>query len=676
MFAKSAVNITVCLISSFLVFCAKAETLTVTSDADSGDGTLRALVGSAADGDVIAIPEGMMVNVDSKINLPSKGSIKVVGLGSGATIRGTRQAQLFSYSSGTYELRFEFENLTMSDFSSLQVVQTNASTKAVTTNYNNGAVFNIATRAGYETVLVCNDCRFTGNRTRNTSAGAVFYHAFGSKTTVPSEVPFSLYCTNCVFSGNAGGSAIAGSIGNYTHFANKSVFSHCDFHGNGLAALDEDELGEPAYKYGLFNGPSSMMLFDGCVFTNNAFAGAQNVGAIYRNQVLNPAVTLAMVDCTVADNAYDVELFNSQAGSNTFTRCKFIRNVVSGLENAGNVMGTWTSNTGAPMHVRFEDSLFEDNENNSPIPGSKFSYLFGGLFYIGYSSEDASMVFERCAFRRNSAKNIRTSLVTVYTDKPFPLTFSGCAFEDNASGGGQLMVLKGNSEVHQCSFIGNTRVPAASAGIDWSDVVMIPMVRGGFYDCTFYGNVQDGNRGVIDAGTLVIRNCTLVNNRTKASYGAIASVKSVADIRNTICNGNFSVNGETVASLDVGLGGVKGDPIPENVRCVAASKGTWQDASLSAWNNDENLIGKSNEELGLVLPPAANGSKIKLLDGTSPLTIAITETSPLRKAGKVFADYPLPFDGRGITRDASAPCIGAYEYAVTAAAAGLMLLFH
>lgn len=661
-FVKKSPPLAVCAISALLAFAAHAETLTVTSNADSGDGTLRALVGSAADGDVIEIPEGMVVSVDSKINLPTKSSIKVVGLGAGATIKGTRQAQLFSYSSGTYELRFEFENLTMSDFSSLQVVQTNASTKAVTTNYNNGAVFNMATRAGYETVLVCNNCRFTGNRTRNTSAGGVFYHAFGNKATIPSEVPFSLYCTNCVFSGNAGGSAIAGSIGNYTHFANKSVFSHCDFHGNGLAALDEDELGEEAYKYGLFNGPSSMMLFEGCVFTNNAFAGAQNVGAIYRNQVLNPAVNLAMVDCMVADNTYNVELFNAQSGTNVFRRCKFFRNVVSGLENAGNVMGTWTSNTGAPMHVRFEDSLFEDNVNNSPVPGSKYSYLFGGLFYIGYNVDDASMVFERCAFRRNTAKNIRTSLMTVYTDKPFPLTFTGSAFENNASGGGQLMVLKGNSSVQQCSFVGNTRVADELAGIAWSDTVMISMVRGGYFDCTFYGNVQDGNRGIIDAGAPVIRGCTIVNNRTKASYGAIASVKSVADIRNTICNGNFSVNGETVASLDIGLGGVRGDPIPENVRCVAASAATWQDTKLSTWNNDENLIGKTNEELGLILPPAANGSKIKLLDGTSPLTIALAHNSPLRKAGKAFADYPLPFDGRGKKRNALAPCIGAYEY--------------
>lgn len=238
------------------------------------------------------------------------------------------------------------------------------------------------------------------------------------------------------------------------------------------------------------------------------------------------------------------------------------------------------------------------------------------------------------------------------------------------------MTLKGNSSMTRCSVIGNTRVDAESTTQNWADKVMIEMVRGGYYDCTFYGNVQDGNRGIIDAGAPVIRGCTIVNNRTKASYGAIASVKSVADIRNTICNGNFSVNGETVASLDIGLGGAKGDPIPENVRCVAASKATWQDTGLSSWANDENLIGKSNEELGLVLPPAANGSKIKLLDGTSPLTIAITETSPLRKAGKVFADYPLPFDGRGITRDASAPCIGAYEYVPTPVASGLTLLFR
>lgn len=647
-FIKKSLPLAVCAISALLSFAAHAETWTVTSNADSGDGTLRALVGSAADGDVIAIPEGMTIALEAVIALPNA-SLEVVGLGKGATIRGAGTHRLFSYSGSGRKVprRIAFSKLTISDGND--------------GGAGGGAFFIERLNEGFELELVCTDCTFTGHRaSQSNSMGAVFGHSAGTKDYKSALVPFSLYCTNCVFSGNAGGSAIAGSAGNFGHFARNVVFSGCDFHDNGLGTLSEEERDVAIYKYGLFNGPASSFLIDNCVFTNNSFSATQNVGALYRNQVTNPDASFTMVDCLIADNTYDVELFNLVAGTNTFRRCRFLRNIDQGISNAGNVIGSFVG--GVSHHIRFEDSLFEDNEANAAAPAGNVSYLFGGLFYVGLQVADASFIVERCAFRRNTAKNIATSILVCYQDKEYACRFTDCAFESNKSGCGRLMTLKGNSSMTRCSVIGNTRVDAELTTQNWADKVMIEMVRGGYYDCTFYGNVQDGNRGIIDAGAPVIRGCTIVNNRTKASYGAIASVKSAADIRNTICNGNFSVNGETVAALDIGLGGAKGDPIPENVRCVAASKGTWQDASLSAWNNDENLIGKSNEELGLILPPAANGSKIKLLDGTSPLTIALAHNSPLRKAGKAFADYPLPFDGRGKKRNALAPCIGAYEY--------------
>ena len=53
------------------LFPVLAETHIVSSSADDGEGTLRALCASAADGDTIAIPEGMTVTLASEITITS-----------------------------------------------------------------------------------------------------------------------------------------------------------------------------------------------------------------------------------------------------------------------------------------------------------------------------------------------------------------------------------------------------------------------------------------------------------------------------------------------------------------------------------------------------------------------------------------------------------------------------
>lgn len=271
MFTKIAVNITVCLISSFLVFCAKAETLTVTSGADSGDGTLRALVGSAADGDVIQIPEGMTVTLSSVIALPNA-SLDFVGLGTGATISGGGATTLFSYSGSNrqVERRFEFKNLKLSEGRGA----------------SSGVLFVERLNAGFELKVVCDDCTFTGNRSLSAiGEGAVFAHAYGNAGTDFSTVPFSLYCTNCTFAANAGGSAIAGASGNYTVFGREVRFSDCDFTENALAGMSEEEIaaGEIPTGYGLFNLPASDIVFDGCSFMTNKSSSS---ATIYRNDLI------------------------------------------------------------------------------------------------------------------------------------------------------------------------------------------------------------------------------------------------------------------------------------------------------------------------------------------------------------------------------------------------------
>lgn len=639
MFTKSAVNITVCLISSFLVYCAKAETLTVTSDADSGDGTLRALVGSAADGDVIAIPDGMAITLSSAIALPNA-SISIIGQGSRATVSGDRMTTIFSYSgSGRQaERRFEFKNLKLSEGRGA----------------SSGVLFVERLNNGYELDVVCDDCVFEGNRSLSTTGqGAIFAHGYGSKTTDFATVPFSLYCTNCVFTSNAGGSAIAGATGNYTVFGNEVRFVDCDFMENALAGMSEEEIaaGEIPTGYGLFNMPASDIVFERCSFSENKSSSS---ATIFRNDInANSGMHLHVIDSDFFDNETTGAggLFNLYVGEAEIKGCAFQRN--KSVNNAIGIIGK----DNCVLKFDILDSIFEDNAATATEQFDK-----GGLFFFRQGDGSVTTI-SRCAFRRNESASSPSILRAYNAYSKFRISDS--AFEGNLSGHGIVFSLGSNASASVfsgCSFIGNARSEDSTS--ETSTTAFTAGAGSAFSNCTFYGN-HFACRGIIDASRQSVIGCTIVSNTLNNSYAAIQAVSATSVIIDSVIVDN--------SSSDLGL---SAKAALDGCRCVAARAGTNTDRNLESLVSDENIVGKGVEELGLVLPPAANGSKIKLLDGTSPLTIAITETSPLRKAGKVFADYPLPFDGRGIRRDASAPCIGAYEYAVTAAAAGLMLLFH
>lgn len=640
MSTKSGFVFTICLISSLLVRAVQAETLTVTSNADSGDGTLRALVGSAADGDVIAIPDGMAITLSSAIALPNA-SISIIGQGSRATVSGNRTTTIFSYngSGRQVERRFEFKNLKLSEGRGA----------------SSGVLFVERLNNGYELDVVCTDCTFTGNRSLGTKGeGAVFAHAHGNAGTDFSTVPFSLYCTNCTFAANAGGSAIAGASGNYTVFGREVRFVDCDFMENALAGMSEEEIaaGEIPTGYGLFNLPASDIVFDGCSFMTNKSSSS---ATIYRNDLnANNGMHLHIIDTDFIDNETTggkgalITIFTGEA---EISGCRFLRNKSD--YNGIGIIGK----DGCTLKLDIQDSLFEDNVVTS---GEAFDK--GGLFFARQGADSRTSIL-RCSFRRN----VSTSASAVYRNYNGNggYSISDCVFENNQSLHGSVLALTSSGiSVSRCSFVYNGRYDGATGDASSG---MFPFGAGSsFSNCTFYGNTMS-LRSIIDVSRCAVYGCTIVSNTMSAvsTYSPISSLTLDSVIINSVIVGNKGCDmGPSVAGTYSGC------------RCVAAGTGKHPDVKLDGLVSDENIVGKGVEELGLVLPPAANGSKIKLLDGTSPLTIAITETSPLRKAGKVFADYPLLFDGRGIRRDASAPCIGAYEYVPAPAAAGMIMFLR
>lgn len=626
------------LLAAFAAACSlSAETLSVISNADSGEGTLRDLIEVVAEGDVLEIPEGMTITLDTPVVLPGV-SFDIIGLGVGATIQGDGTHTLFTAGNKKTVRKIGFRNITVT-----KGANQTAATAA-------GGAFNITglSDANDDLSLVFNDCRFTDNRNAHTSVGAVFTHSFGGKATDLATVPFSLYCTNCVFTGNAGGSAIAGANGNFTCFARDAVFSGCQFYGNGVNALSHEEAEVAGYKYGLFNGPSFKFVFDNCVISNNVTISA--TGGIWRNEVTGAVSSSFEVDDTLfADNQTSGPLFYIPIGTNTFSRCRFFRNV-STNDNAIALLG---SNGTSPI-VSFRDTLFEDNRATG---AGKFDK--GGLFFarVGATS---FCEFVRCAFRRNITMH-EYSVFRNYSVDGY-IGFTDCAFEYNECNLGGVFFTKQPSTVLRCSFIGNRQIEGSAASSS------TPAFNSGdgtrYLDCTFYGNDMHAYRGLLSGGTNVISGCTIVSNIVANNYGAISAATNTV-IVNAIVNGN---------SIDIYIP-VKNKQ-PEEADHVAASTGSNNDKTLASFDTERNLIGKTTEELGLILPPAENNSKIKLLDGSSPLTIAISADSPLKDFGIWIDGITEAFDGRYFPRSDADPDLGAFEFVAEKSAPGLMLLFR
>lgn len=366
----------------------------------------------------------------------------------------------------------------------------------------------------------------------------------------------------------------------------------------------------------------------------------------------NNGMHLHIIDTDFIDNETTggkgalITIFTGEA---EISGCRFLRN-----KSDYNGIGT-IGKDGCTLKFDIQDSLFEDNVVTS---GEAFDK--GGLFFARQGADSRTSIL-RCSFRRN----VSTSASAVYRNYNVNggYSISDCAFENNQSLHGSVLALSSSGiSVSRCSFVYNGRYDGATGEASSG---MFPFGAGSsFSNCTIYGNTMS-LRSIIDVSRCAVYGCTIVSNAMNVGWSPISSLTPDSVIINSVIVGNTTCDmGPSAAGPYSGC------------RCVAAGTGKYPDVKLDGLVSDENIVGKGVEELGLILPPAANGSKIKLLDGTSPLTIAITETSPLRKAGKVFSDYPLPFDGRGIRRDASAPCIGAYEYVPTPVASGLTLLFR
>ncbi len=611
---------TVLLLASSLALSATAAEYTVTSNADDGEGSLRALCTAAVSGDTIYIPGSLgTIALDSVIDLktPQK-SLLLVGVGDTRpviTCNGSHRAFFIGRQSVAHEFRnLIFRDITsadngaaiyLGDYAPKGLVVSNCLFESCTSPQ--GAAVRIDRT---DTLYNFQDCEFKNN---TAASGCALYGGrlqldrclFSGNTAASGASCFTLgygqpsVANDCVFTNNIGkqGCFLAGQ--NPTN-----LFNRCLFVGN-----ESTDLG------GALCARNPLTLVD-CKFIDNL--ANDGGGAIFRY-----GGSLEMYNCVFERNRTKGEtnwqgggaLFNrdDNAGFCIISNCVFRGNY--NLEKNGT--GGAVYEYGVKGHTTIVDTLFEGNRalNNS------------GALKITRSAD-----VRNCTFSENYCSNgvgavwIGTGDISESCPEamdPRPVNLENCTFYSNVTDVGRC-----------CVWIDNARNQT------YDSVVYDAFDHVSVRHCTFasnvfgadYGALYANNGGVttsrVDVAATVFRNNTYTDPKT----GTVVSLK---DISGSIQSANYVVTDQ------------------------AANGFTIRDPENSA----NNWFGGTLGDLKFASAMAANDTEKVFLDGTYLPTLAIAPGSPLRDKIPA-ASVTVAFDARGMERgrlDDFAD-IGAFEY--------------
>ena len=624
------------LAALFALGSARAATYTVTSNADDGEGSLRALCAAAAKGDTIVIPAGMVITLDSQIKTIDKATYFIgdpdnrpVITTSGSGFRAIE----FGRSAAPYEFRnIVFRNidagasltgggLYLNDYTGQGVIVSNCLFDACSAKQ--GAALHFARQDGPHILQDCEfrDCTDTEGYVCLMAGKGRMERCLFTGNTSPASAPCALVnsgwwdAMDCVFTNNVGKQGGAIQIGNTP----SNVFTRCTFVDN-----DATEAGGAIYSRNHYT------LRD-CVFRrNHAVDGG---GAIFRYNG-----RIEYYNCLFEENGADGKT-NWQGGAAVFSR-------------DDGTSGGIVSNC-----------VFRNNAN---IVGNGV----GGAFY-GYGSRSPTE-FTDCLFEGNRA--LDNSGVLKLTSAA---TLRTCTFSSNYCSKGVSAVWIGTGDLSE--------IPPESPDVTEERPVLLE-------NCTFFGNTTDTGRGCIwidnarnvtlyhDADGAVIgnlnnyirdnpgspvttnkydaldhvslRHCTIVDN-TGGSYGALyVNNSSVTTSRVTVAATVFHGNTYNGAAKDIN-GAVR---TLNYTVTDQANAWTIREPENSANNWFGGALGDPKFDGAL----AANGTEKTFLDGTHLPTLAIAASSPLRNKAPVT----VATDARGVARGSvsNLAALGAYEY--------------
>ncbi len=504
-------------------------TLTVTNSNDSGPGSLRNTIATAAAGATIEFA----TSVTGPINLTSgvlniTQNVTITGPASGLVIDGNNNGAVFSiYSAVTAAI----SNLTITDGSDSGVyndgtllTMTDCDISGNTSSGHGGGIYNIGT-------LNLVDCTVTSNKSGGSYYGGGLYNDGGATLT------------GCTFSYNTAGEYGGGVYNNFSLKAYNSTFV-----GNSA--------GTGYYGGGLYNNDDSAFMVS-CTFTSNSAAQG---GGLYCN--LSPIMWNTIVGGnTGTSGAPDVygtvysgggreqlgghNLIGNTAGSEGWGSTDQVNESSLGLAGLGFYGGPTATVALQPGSPAIENGITVFNITTdqrgflrSPNPDIGAFQTLAGAEVVNTTLGTASVPSGDLSLSAavNLANSARVSHTITFAPSVFAtaqtITLASGPLDLNSTGGTQSII--GSTAGLSVSGGGSSQVFKIDAGVTAS-LSALTITRGNSMGA-------DGG-GLVNSGNLTLTDCLVTGNTafTSGTGGGLENYGS-ATLTNCVLSGNSAGN--------------------------------------------------------------------------------------------------------------------------------------
>jgi fibronectin-binding autotransporter adhesin len=693
---RTLVIVTLLAQSIVLVPGVVAATHTVTSLANAGDGSLRAIVASAASGDSIQFDAGLSgmilleyppIVIDKNLTIIGPGAA-VIEVNGGRLIGGGQPTRIFEVRSGASAT---ISGLTVAG--GLAEVGVGHGGESILPG-EGGGILSVGTLLLSGMVISDNQAQGNGGGvfiagsatiTNSTISNNVAANT-GGGVFVSNDTLATL--TSVTISGNGAGVSGGGLMvrhGGAVLAASSVSFNHAHEYGGGI----HNASSMPGYD---------LTITSSTVSNNSAGAGLYDPWLGWGGGIENDGL-LYMTDSTISDNTAEMEGggLHNYYGSASLTRTTVSGNTAAigaGIQNR--------TDDGDPYEftvLTLVDSSISDN-TASDIGGgiaSKNSHLEINGGTIAYNDavegggihllpNKSSGIYD-ATISNNSATTgggiatsdaVTISNVTVSGNSASAgagianmgagtLTLSGSTFTNNSagfSGGGLINQDYAVALITESSFVGNSAW-AGGGGIsnfgDPSDPIKPDME---ITTSTLYDNDGGFGGGVYNSGTLELENSTVSGNRANGSGAGVenASGGSMSIAFSTIVD-NITTFGSVAAGIS------SGEPLTIRSSIVSGNLNTFDGVSADCFGAGISSLGY-NLSSDTTCPFAATGdlannpnANLETLgdNGGSTLTHALLPGSAAINAMPA-GSCSVAFDQRGTTRPQGGHCdIGSFE---------------
>jgi subtilisin family serine protease len=673
-----------------LALALPAHTIFVTNTADSGPGTLRAALGSAANGDTIdASGVSGTILLTSGALLVSN-SVTILGPGpANLAVNGNGASHVFNISGTVVTI----SGLTITNGNASGGYPANAG-GGIYTGPGTLTVSNCAFNRnsaqyggailGDHSILTVSACTFIGNSAQY-GGGGIFNNAvFGDAT---------LSITNCSFSGNSASDAGGWGGG--------AIYNNGQVSGSATAQLANSTFSGNLGPYGagIFNdgnsGGSASLTVSSCTLSNNS---ASSVGGGIFNHGYSGSATLTVSASTISGNSANGGngggIFNhGYSGNGTLS---VSASIVSSNTASGSGGGIFNNGYSGNATLTVSNCTLSGNRANNDSGGAIYnngqvsgngtaqianSTLSGnlagygaGIYNDGHSGGRAALTVIASSLSGNSASgwgggilnngtSSGTGTVQVLTStlRTNSAQFGGSIFNSGeSSGNASLLVsastLSSNSANNDGGSIYNDGY-AGSATLTVSNSTLSGNSAGGA-GAGIYNNGKSSGTGSVQIAT-----STLSGNLASGDGGGVyndgtSSGKATLTVKAGTLSGNSAGGGNGGAIRNNGSGGSASVELGSTILKAGASGGNLANLSAAVSSDGYNLSSDSAGGLLTSLTDQVNTDPMlgPLQDNGGPtFTHALLPGSPAIDKGKNFNG--LATDQRGLPRTMDSLCI-------------------